>query len=191
MADTLPPDILASLAAKRLGFQTSADTAKQQAQQAYNDQLYELGNWNNDQVRNINDYFGSSNLFNSGIRVNEQGRLAKNYGDRQSQLGRMESDSLANIQNQLAQQLQGVDEQQAQYALDFNRTQVQQALADAQNQANAQAMAGGSGQSMGGYSAPAQMMAPPPVPNAPGPHVIGPHAVTPPIYVDPRRKGPQ
>lgn len=139
MADnlSLPPEVLASLAAKRLGFTTAADTARQQADQGYNDQLYNLDTWGKDQARSLDNQFGSNNLFNSGIRVDSQGRLQRNIGDRRGQIDVGHSNSLANIQDMLAQELAGVSDQSAQYALDFNRTQAQQSLADAQNAANA------------------------------------------------------
>lgn len=138
-ATTLPPELLAQLASKRLGFTTSADSARQQSDQGYADQLHNLDIFGADQSRSIDDNFSSSGLFNSGIRVDSQGRLQRNIGDRRGQLGSQHSGDLSNIQNMLNQQLQGVEDQQAQYALDYNRTQAQQALADAQAAANASA----------------------------------------------------
>lgn len=131
-ATTLPPDILAQLAAKKLGFSTAADTARGQADQGYSDQLYQLDQMNKDQMRNIDDSFADRGTFNSGIRVDSQGRLARNVGERQGQFGVEHSNTLANIQGMLDQQLQGVNDLQSQYALDYNRTQANQALADAQ-----------------------------------------------------------
>lgn len=138
MADalTLPPDILAQLAAKKLGFNTAADTSRGQADQSYSDQLSQLDQMNTDQMRNIDDSFADRGTFNSGIRVDSQGRLARNVGERQSQFGVEHSNNLANIQGMLDQQLQGVNDLQSQYALDYNRTQANQALADAQNAQN-------------------------------------------------------
>lgn len=138
MADlSLPPEVLASLAAKRLGFTTSADTARQQSNQSLTDQLYQLDQNNRDQTRNIDDTFADRGTFNSGIRVDSQGRLARNIGEQRGQLQTAHSNSLANIQNALDAELAGLQDQQSQYALDFNRTQSTQALADAQNQSNA------------------------------------------------------
>lgn len=138
-ATSLPPELLAQLASKRLGFSTAADSATQQANQGYADQLHNLDVFGADQSRSIDDNFASSGLFNSGIRVDSQGRLQRNLGDRRGQLGTQNAGDLSNIQNMLNQQLQGVEDQQAQYALDYNRTQANQALADAQAASNASA----------------------------------------------------
>lgn len=139
MADptSLPPDILAQIAARRLGFNQAADIGRQKENQGFSDNLFNIGQFKDDTQKKINNNYAASGLFNSGLRVDEQGRLVKNVDQQIGSLNAQHANNLAGIDNSLTQQLQDLDTWQSQQANAYTAQQTQQSLLDAQNQANA------------------------------------------------------
>jgi hypothetical protein len=128
---TLPPEVLASIASKRLGIQSQHDTALQQAAQGYNTNLYNLDQYAKDTGKRINDQYASQGLFSSGIRVNEQGRLQQNVGERKGFLGQQYAGQQSGIEGQYQNALSDLQQYQATAMQDATR----QELAQQQNQA--------------------------------------------------------
>jgi hypothetical protein len=150
---TLPPEVLANIASKRLGIQQQHDTSLQQAQQGYNQNLYNLNQYSTDAGKKINDQYAAQGIFNSGIRVNEQGRLQQNVGERKGFLGTQYGQQTSGIENQYTNALSALQDYQTQAMGDATRQELaqqqsaaqlalQQRQIDAQNAATMTAAAG-------------------------------------------------
>jgi len=130
---TLPPDVIANIAAKRLGIQSQHDTALQQAAQGYNTNLYNLDQYSKDAGRKINDQYASQGLFSSGIRVNEQGRLQQNVGERKGFLGQQYAGQQSGIESQYQNALSDLQQYQSQAMGEATRQELAQQQNAAQN----------------------------------------------------------
>jgi hypothetical protein len=129
---TLPPEILASIAGRRLGFETAANTAKQRLGQDYNTGLYNLDQYANESGRGINDNFANKGTFLSGLRVDEQGRLAKNVGERKSKMSTDYTRGLQDVDQSLQAQLQSLIDFQNEQAQQYTRQNLNDQLAQEQ-----------------------------------------------------------
>jgi hypothetical protein len=145
---TLPPEVLANIAGKRLGIQQQHDTGLQQLGNQYNTNLYNLGEYEKDAGRRINDQYAAQGIFNSGIRVNEQGRMSKNVGERRGTLGQQYAMGQSGIENQYQNALQALEDYRTQATQEQTRQDLTQQQINAQNAATwqaAQASMGGAG----------------------------------------------
>jgi len=136
---TLPPEVIANLASKKLGIQQQHDTGLQQLGSQYNTNLFNLGEYQKDTARRINDQYASQGIFNSGIRVNEQGRLEKNVGERRGFLGQQYSQGQSGIENQYTNALQGLEDYRTQAMQEATRQELAQQQSAAQIAATQQA----------------------------------------------------
>jgi hypothetical protein len=148
MASALPPEVLATIAQRRLGIQSQHDTALQQAGSQYNQNLSNLTDYSNDTAKRINDQFAGQGMFNSSVRVDEQGRLQKNIGQRQGYLGTQYGQQQSGIESQYQNALNALSDYQNQAQTEATRNDLQQQQIAAQNAASAaqqQYAAGGGG----------------------------------------------
>jgi len=152
---TLPPEVLANIAGKRLGIQQQHDTGLQQLGNQYNTNLYNLGEYEKDAGKRINDQYASQGIFNSGIRVNEQGRMSKNVGERRGVLGQQYAQGQSGIENQYSNALQALEDYRTQAMQEQTRQDLTQQQINAQNAATWQAAQAGMGGAGGGGGAPA------------------------------------
>ena len=155
---TLPPEILANIAGRRLNITSQRDKGLQDLSNQYNQNLSNLDEYSSDATRRINDQYASQGIANSGIRVDEQGRMQKNVGQKRSQFALGYGQGQSGIQSQYENALQALNEYQNEQMLGQTRTdlntQLQQQQIAAQNAANAQAasMGGGGGGAPAGPS---------------------------------------
>ena len=147
---TLPPEVLANIAGKRLGIQQQHDTGVQQLGNQYNTSLYNLGEYEKDAGRRINDQYAAQGIFNSGIRVNEQGRMQKNVGERRGFLGQDYASKQSGIENQYSNALQALEDYRTQAMQEQTRQDLTQQQINAQNAATWQAAQGAMGGGGGG-----------------------------------------
>jgi hypothetical protein len=136
---TLPPEVLANISGKRLGIQQQRDTALQQLGNQYNTSLFNLGEYQKDAARRVNDQYAAQGIFNSGIRVNEQGRLEKNVGERRGFLGQQYAQGQTGIENQYTNALQGLEDYRTQAMQEATRQELAQQQSAAQIAATQQA----------------------------------------------------
>jgi hypothetical protein len=158
MADALPPEVVAQAAARRLGLGQQRDTSLQRLGDTYNESTTNLNKFADEGNRRISDDMAARGLFQSGMRVDQQGKLQQNVAQRRGLLSSNYGTSQRDVENQYQTGLQGILDWQNQMAGQQQQTSLQQQLVDAQNastmqqaQANQLAMSGG-----GGGGAPAQ-----------------------------------
>ena len=149
---TLPPEILANIAGRRLNITSQRDKGLQDLSNQYNQNLSNLDEYSSDATRRINDQYASQGIANSGIRVDEQGRMQKNVGQKRSQFALGYGQGQSGIQSQYENALQALNEYQNEQMLGQTRTdlntQLQQqqiAATNAQTQAAMSASQGGGG----------------------------------------------
>lgn len=155
----LPPEILANIAGRRLNINQQKDTGLQQLGQQYNTNLTNLDEYSSEGTRRINDQYAAQGIADSGIRVDEQGRLQKNVGQRRGMLGQQYAQGQSGIQSQYENAIQALNEYQNEQMLGQTRTdldtQLRQQQIAAQNAATMQAasaaqMGSGGGGAVGG-----------------------------------------
>ena len=149
---TLPPEVVANIAAKRLGIDQQKQRGIQDLGNQYNTNLSNLTDYDKDAQQRINDQFGAQGIADSGIRVNEQGRLQKNVGQKRSMLGQQYAQGQSGIQTQWENAIQALNDYQTEQMTGQTRqdlaTQLQQqqiAATNAQTQAAMSASQGGGG----------------------------------------------
>src|SRR5580765_1036437 len=111
MAD-LPPEVVANVAARRLGFGQQRDTQLQGLAQQYNENIANLNKFADTSNQQIMDQMGSQGLANSGIRVDQQGKLQQNVAQRRGFLEQGYGTGQANVQNQYQSNMAGLQDYQ-------------------------------------------------------------------------------
>lgn len=132
----LPPNILADIARRRLNLQTGADTNKRRLEETYGLNKEDIGRSAETGRTNINNNMGARGLFNSGIRIDEQGRLSKNVAQRYSDLETAKSRGLEDINTGLTTGLGDLDSYQQEQSRVYGQQLLQEQLS--QQQAAAQ-----------------------------------------------------
>lgn len=125
---TLPPEIMANIAGRRLNINQAHDTGLQQLGNQYNTGLQQLDQYSTDSTRRVNDQYAAQGLFNSGIRVDEQGRLQRNVGEKRTNLGQDFATKKTGIESQYQNALQGLTEYQNEQMLGQARSDLQTQL---------------------------------------------------------------
>jgi hypothetical protein len=136
---TLAPEVLANIAARRLNIQNQRDTALQRLGQNYGESNYNLDQFAKDSGRRIDDQMASQGIFNSGMRVDQQGRLQTNVGEKRGFLAGQYANSQRDVQNQYDAGQQNLNDYQNQAMGQATQSELQQRMIDAQNQAAMQA----------------------------------------------------
>jgi hypothetical protein len=132
MADPLPPEVVANVAARRLGFGQQRDTALQSLSQGYNENIANLNKFADTSNQQIMDQMGAQGLANSGIRVDQQGKLQQNVAQRRGFLEQGYGTGQSNIQNQYDSNLAGLQDYQNQQANMYQQQTLAKQQQDAQ-----------------------------------------------------------
>jgi hypothetical protein len=132
MAAPLPPDVVAQAAARRLGFGQQRDTSLQSAANQYNENIANLNKFSDTSNQQIMDQMGAQGLANSGIRVDQQGKLQQNVAQRRGFLEQGYGTQQQGIQNQYASQMTGVDDWLSQMANQYTQQNLSKQQQDAQ-----------------------------------------------------------
>jgi hypothetical protein len=132
MADPLPPEVVANVAARRLGFGQQRDTALQSLSQGYNENIANLNKFADTSNTQIMDQMASQGLANSGIRVDQQGKLQQNVAQRRGFLEQGYGTGQANVQNQYESNLAGLQDYQNQMANQYTQQNLAKQQQDAQ-----------------------------------------------------------
>lgn len=128
MADILSPEQQQEFARRRLGLQSEADIGRQRINQDYglNNQLLQEQNVRGQ--HNVGDQLASQGLFNSGIRINEQGNVQRQTNEQLGQMDLSRGRGLEDISRNLTTGLGQIDYDQAQAIAEATRQQQQDAL---------------------------------------------------------------
>lgn len=140
---TLAPNVVADIAQRRLTAGNQRTTGLQGLANTYNQNISNLGQYQTDMQQKINDQMGSQGLFNSGIRMNELGKMQQSVGQKRGFLDTQYAqgktgleNSYQNAMNDINSYQTGQYQQQAQSDLAY---QQQQAALQFQQQQAAQA----------------------------------------------------
>jgi hypothetical protein len=157
-----PADVLADAARRRLAMQTGAQQAKSTLNEDYATNSQRAQEAYDQKQRDMNSLYASRGTFNGGMRVDEQGRLSRDYSGQVTDLANAKRRGLQNVdlsvqsgendiqtmldsaardetQKQLNAQLQN-QQQQAQQAF-YNQQNAYSAQANQQQQAQADSQA--------------------------------------------------
>ena len=139
---TLPPEVLSNIAQKRLTAGQQRTTGLQNLANQYNQNVGNLGQYQNDMQQRINDQLGSQGLFNSGIRMNELGKMQQSVAQKRGFLDTNYAQGKAGIESSYQNALQGISDYQTGALQDQARSdlayQQQQAALQFQQQQAAQ-----------------------------------------------------
>lgn len=142
---TLSPDVISNLAQKRLTAQNQRQTGLQNFANQYNTNVSSLGDYQKDMGSRINNQMASQGLFDSTIRMDEQGKMQKTVGQKRGYLDQLYAQQKTGVESGYQNALQGISDYQTQAMQDQTRQdlaqQQSQAQMDFQNRQAAQAQA--------------------------------------------------
>lgn len=130
----LPPEVVANLAAKRLGLGQQRDTALRSLGDQYNENVANLNKFSQEGGQRINDQMGAQGLYSSGIRVDQQGKLQQNVAQRRGFLESGYGSGQAGIQNQYTQGMAGIQGEEYGLSNQFQQQELAKQQQDAQMQ---------------------------------------------------------
>lgn len=135
----LTPEQQQAYAAKRLGLQTQADTQRRRYQEDYDLQSRLANEQSSREQYDIGGQLASQGLYNSGIRINEQGQVVRRTNETLGQLNLARTRGLEDVGIDLTQRLAGVAEEERSALAEANRREteerIQQELLQAQRDA--------------------------------------------------------
>lgn len=142
---TLDPNIVASLAQRRLLAGNQRTQGLQTLGNQYNQNISNLQDYQKDMQQRINDQMGAQGLFNSGIRMNELGKMEKSVGQKRSYFDTQYAQGKSGLEAGYQNAMQAIADEEARQMQEQGRqdlAQQQQAAAQAfQNQQAAQQQA--------------------------------------------------
>lgn len=137
----LTPEQTQDFARRRLGLQSEAEVAQRRLGEDYTINSQRLQQESQQAQRDVGDQLASQGLFNSGIRVNEQGQVVSRYNQSMADLEQGRSRGIEDIQRNLATGLAEVDYGQSAALAQANRAEQEANERRAQLEAIARAQA--------------------------------------------------
>jgi hypothetical protein len=122
---TLPPNVISNIAQRRLQAGQQKQTSLQDYGNSYNTNIANLDQYSKDMTQRINDQMGAQGLFNSGIRMNELGKMQQSVGQKHGYFDQLYAQQKSGVESQYQNALAGIND----YETQMYQQQTQQDLA--------------------------------------------------------------
>lgn len=119
----LTPEQQQAFSRRRLGIESEADIARKRIGEDFDVTGRLLADQRDEGVKDTGHQIASQGLWNSGIRINEQGRIVKNYNEELADLSLQTTRGREDVDRGLARGLADLDNQQATALAEANRSE--------------------------------------------------------------------